>query len=105
MVDPANDWGDILGGYDMSGAKQYSFWAKTNDGKLKATVGFGLIGKDKPYPDSDKLSEEIELTEEWKKYSFKIKKKDLCCIRSGFVLFSSSSLFPHDIYIDDILFE
>ena len=28
FVDPANDWGDILGGYDISGATTLSFWAK-----------------------------------------------------------------------------
>ncbi len=26
-VDPPNDWGDMLGGYDISGAKTFSFWA------------------------------------------------------------------------------
>ncbi|APD06318.1 hypothetical protein UJ101_00781 [Flavobacteriaceae bacterium UJ101] len=105
FVDPANDWGTILGGYDISNAKTFSFWAKTNQTHLKATVGFGLIDKNKPYPDTAKKSKEIILTDKWKKYTIKTKKLDLSCIRSGFVLFSSSNGFPHEIYIDNIVFE
>ena len=105
FVDPANDWGDILGGYDISQAKKLSFWAKADQKNIKATVGFGLINKDKPFPDTGKKSIEIVLTEKWKKYTIKAKKEDLSCIRSGFVIFSSSDGFPHEIYIDDILFE
>ncbi|MCP4120703.1 MAG: hypothetical protein GY751_02995 [Bacteroidetes bacterium] len=105
FVDPANDWGDILGGYDISGAKKFSFWAKVDDGKLKATIGFGLIENDKPYPDTGKRSNEIVLTEEWKKYSIKTKKLDLSCIRSGLVLFSNGTGFPHAIYLDNVVFE
>lgn len=28
FVDFVNDWGDILGGYDLSGVILFSFWAK-----------------------------------------------------------------------------
>jgi len=105
FVDPANDWGDILGGYDISGATTFSFWAKANDHNIKATIGFGLIDKDKPFPDTSKKSKEIVLHTEWKKYTIKIKKMDLSCIRSGLVIFSSSHGFPQDIYIDDVVFE
>jgi len=105
FVDPANDWGDILGGYDLSGAKTFSFWAKAGDDNVKATIGFGLIGKDKPFPDTAKKSKEIILNTEWKKYTIKIKKLDLSCIRSGLVVFSSSNGFTQDIYIDDVVFE
>jgi len=104
LVDPANDWGDILGGYDISEAQTFSFWAKANT-KVKATIGFGLIGKDKKYPDTAKESIELQLTTKWKKYSIKTKKLDLSCIRSGFVLFSQGYLFGHTIYIDDVVFE
>jgi len=105
FVDPANDWGDVLGGYDITGARKFSFLAKVDDGNLKAKIGFGLIDADKPYPDSDKRSKEVELTEEWKKYSIKTKRLDLSCIRSGLVLFSSGNGFPHAIYLDDVFFE
>lgn len=105
FVDPPNDWGDILGGYDLSGAKKFSFWAKANDTNVKATIGFGLIGKDKPFPDTAKKSIDIVLTTKWKKYSINTKRLDLSCIRSGLVIISSSKGFPHDIYLDDVVFE
>ena len=105
FVDPANDWGDILGGYDLSGAKTFSFWAKTKEGQVEAKVGFGLIDKDKPFPDSGKQSIDITLTDQWKKYTIKIKKTDLSCIRSGLVFFSSSNGFPQEIYLDEVVFE
>ncbi|MFK7972383.1 MAG: glycoside hydrolase family 2 TIM barrel-domain containing protein [Bacteroidia bacterium] len=105
LVDPANDWGDILGGYNISGAKTFSFWAKASDTQIKATIGFGLIGKDQKFPDTGKKSVEIALTKEWKRYTIKTKKLDLSCIRSGLVIFSSSNGFRHDIFIDDVVFE
>lgn len=105
LVDPANDWGDILGGYDISEAKTFSFWAKTKDIDVKAKIGFGLIGEDKRYPDTAKPMLEITLTNKWKKYTIKTKKLDLSCIRTGFVLFAGSDGFRQEIYIDDIVFE
>lgn len=104
LVDPANDWGEILGGYDISGAKTFSFWAKSNF-DVHATIGFGLIDKDKPFPDTAKKSVKIKLTDEWKKFTIKTKKLDLSCIRSGLVLFSNGNGYPYKIYIDDVVFE
>jgi hypothetical protein len=105
FVDPKNDWGDTLGGYEIEDAKTFSFWAKADRDGVTATIGFGLIDKDKPFPDTDKKSKKIELSTEWKKYSFKIKRADLSCIRSGLVLFSNSFGFPQSIYIDEVVFE
>jgi hypothetical protein len=105
FVDPANDWGDILGGYDLSAATTFSFWAKASYNDLKATVGFGLIEDDKPFPDTAQESIEIELTDEWKKYTIRTGRADLRCIRSGFVLFSGGKGLSHQIYIDEIVFE
>jgi hypothetical protein len=41
----------------------------------------------------------------WEKYTIKIKKEDLSCIRTGFVLFSGGNGSPYEIYLDDIVFE
>jgi hypothetical protein len=104
LVNPANDWGEILGGYDISGAKTFSFWAKSNF-DVHATIGFGLIDTDKSFPDTAKKSVKIKLTDEWKKFTIKTKKLDLSCIRSGLVLFSNGNGYPYKIYIDDVIFE
>lgn len=105
LVDPLNDWGDVLGGYDLRGAKTFSFWAKASEKDLKATIGFGLIGKDKTYPDTAKKSIEVKLSTEWKQYTIKLKKLDMSCIRSGLVIFSSAYGMGHHIYFDDVVFE
>ena len=105
LVDPANDWGEILGGYDISGAKSFSFWAKADTDNVKASVGFGLIEKDKPFPDTAKKSIDIELGKEWKKYTISTKKLDLSCIRSGFTIFASGYGIGYSIYIDEVVFE
>lgn len=105
LVTPPDDWGDIEGGYDLSGATQFSFWAKSNENKLSTKIGFGLIKKDKPFPDSVIEHKEINLTTKWKKYTIKLKNKDMTCIRSGLVIFSQANGKPHHIYIDDVVFE
>lgn len=105
LVDPANDWGEILGGYDVSGAKKFSFWAKASKKSVTATIGFGLIGRDKPFPDTAKKSIEVKLTTKWKKHSISTKKLDLSCIRSGLTIFSSSFGSGQDLFIDDVVFE
>ena len=105
FVDPPNDWGETLGGYDISGAEKFSFWAKASKNKLTATIGFGMIGKNKPFPDTGKKLIKIKLTTKWKKYTIKTKKLDLSCIRSGLVIFSQSYRSSQDIYLDDIVFE
>ena len=107
-MNPINDWGEIQGGYDLRGAKTFSFWAKSSKDGLKAQIGFGLIGKDKTYPDTAKILKEFKLTTKWKKYTFKLKKEDLSCIRSGLVIFSTGHWTygnTHSLYFDDVVFE
>lgn len=105
MVNPADDWGDLAGGYDISGAKTFSFWAKCTQDDRNANIGFGLIKNDKPFPDSTIRMKEINLSTKWKKYTFKLKKEDLSCIRSGFVIFSTGFKQGHEIFIDNVVFE
>jgi hypothetical protein len=104
FVDPKNDWGDVAGGYEIIGAKTFSFWAKAST-DMTATIGFGMIGNDKPFPDSTKKAIEVKLNTKWKKYTINVKNLDLSCIRSGLVVFSSSNGTPQDIYIDNVVFE
>lgn len=104
-VDPVNDWGDNPGGYDLTGAKKFSFWAKASRDGVKVEIGFGLIDDDKPYPDTAKKKKEIYLSSEWKNYTISTKYLDMSCIRSGLVLFGVGDGEPFDIYLDDIVFE
>ena len=105
FVDPPNDWGEILGGYDLTGATTLRFWAKANYDNLPIQIGVGLLEEDRTYHDTDKKMVDITLTREWKEYTIKLKRLDLSCIRSGLVLFASGQGVRHQIYLDEVRFE
>ncbi len=56
---PANDWGDAPGGFDLTGAKKLTFWARGEKGGEIVNFSFGIIGKDKPF--SDTASNQLEV--------------------------------------------
>ncbi|MDB5272254.1 MAG: glycosyl hydrolase family 2, barrel domain [Chitinophagaceae bacterium] len=106
FVDPVNDWGDRAGGFDLTGAKKFTFWAKASSADAEATIGYGMIDKNKEFFDTDKQSKKILLTTEWKKYEINIPKSaGLRCIKSGLVIYSNAVGSPFSIYIDEVRFE
>ena len=106
FVDPGNDWGDRAGGFDLTGATKYSFWAKSSSDEAVATIGYGMIDSNKEFYDTDKQSKKISLTTEWKKYEINIPKSaDLRCIKSGLVVYSNAVGGPFSIFIDEVKFE
>ena len=105
LVDPADDWGKILGGYDISGASTFSFWARASSSRINVNIGFGLIGEDQPFPDTAKKSIDVQLGTRWQHYSIDISDLDLSCIRSGLVVFAGGIGKAHKIYFDDVVFE
>ena len=102
---PPGDWGDRAGGYDLSGAKKLSFWARGERGGEKVKFGVGLIGDDKPYRDSMKIDAEFPLTQDWKQYEFKLAGRDLSRIKSGFFWTLAAQGENVVFYLDDIQFE
>ncbi len=99
---PANNWGDAQGGFDLTGAKTLSFWAKAKHAGLKVTFGFGVIGAGKTYSDSSKGSRKITLTTKWKKYTIRLKGKDLTRIVTGFFFSAGAPGKPFTFYLDNI---
>lgn len=84
-LDPANNWGDNKGGYNLTGAQKLVFWARGEKGGEVVTFKMGGIGMGHAYPDSDSAtSDPITLTKEWKQYSIDLKDKDLTRIIGGF---------------------
>ena len=68
-------------------------------------VGVGILGKEKPYPDSAIVSEKgIRLGKEWKRYQIRLKKADLSRIKTGFVVTTSGRNADTIVYLDDIRF-
>ena len=104
--DPANDWGDQAGGYDLTGAKKLKFWARGDQGEETVTFKFGILGPDKNYPDSASGdSGAIKLTKEWTEYTIDLGGKDLTHIKTGFVWSLAGQGQPVVFYLDDIRFE
>jgi len=103
--DPANNWGDQEGGFDLTGATQLELWARGEYGGEKVSFGVGLIGSDKPHADSGMTKVEgIELTRDWQRFVVPLKNIDLSSIKTGFVMTLTGRQTPVTIYLDSIRF-
>lgn len=102
---PANDWGELPGGYDLSSAERLVFWARGKEGGERVKFGLGLIGIEKKYHDSCKAESEITLTRDWKQYAIELSEKELIRIKSGFVWSLAGQGKPIEFYLDDIQYE
>ena len=93
--DPANDWGDAPGGYDLKGARRLTFWARGEKGGESVNFGLGVIGPEKPFADSAKVTlDGIKLTRDWKRYTIDLGGVDLSRVKSGFVFTLAGSRAP-----------
>lgn len=102
---PANDWGDKVGSINLKGAKRLSFWLRGGSGGEKVKVQFGILGKDKTYPDSGSGSAELTLTNDWKQFSIDVSGQDMSRIKTGFVLVVAGNGHPQTVYVDGIRYE
>lgn len=103
---PASDWGDKPGGWDLSGAKSLSFWARGEKGGEVASFQIGILGSDKKFSDSANAKlDNVVLTNEWKQYRLDLSAKNLSRIKTGFVINVANPGKPLTIYVDDISYE
>jgi hypothetical protein len=104
---PANNWGYRKGGFDLTGAKALTFWAKGEKGG--EVIGeFKMGGISGEYSDSDSTGiGPVTLTNEWKKYTIDLEGLDLSYISGGFCWVCSRLDNPESItfYLDDINYE
>ena len=103
---PANDWGENPGGFDLTGARHLSFWARGAIGGETVSFSFGLIKSDKPFHDSasGKL-DHVSLTKDWKQYTIDLTGKDLTDIKSGFCWVVAGSGAPITFFLDGVQYE
>ena len=104
---PANNWGDRQGGFDLTGATKLTFWAKGEQGGERIEE-FKLGGITGLYPDSDIAGiGPVLLTNEWKQYEIDLRGKDLSYISGGFALSTNIDVNPEGatFYLDDIRYE
>jgi hypothetical protein len=103
---PANDWGELPGGFDLTGAKKLTFWARGAEGGEKIDFAVGILGSDKPYPDTAKAERKgVKLKREWKRYSIDLDDEDLTRVKTPFVWTMGGRGRPVTFYLDDIRFE
>jgi hypothetical protein len=105
---PANNWGNKKGGFDLTGMTKLTFWARGAKGQeviQKFMVG-GIKGT---YSDTASIETggPIELTDTWKQYTINLAGRDLSYISGGFGWVTTSDLNPDGciFYLDDIKFE
>jgi hypothetical protein len=104
--DPAEDWGDKAGGWNLTGAKRLTFWARGNQGGEEVSFKFGILDKVKPHHDSASGSlDEVKLTPEWKQYTIDLAGKNLADIKSGFCWSTKGQGNPLTFFLDDIQYE
>jgi hypothetical protein len=106
-LEPANNWGNVQGGFNLKGAVRITFWARgLKGGEVLSEVKVGGIkGK---YPDSDIASlKNIGLTTEWEMYEIDLKDKKMSHIAGGFCIILDRYNNPEGatVFIDNIIYE
>ncbi len=103
--DPPNNWGDMDGGHNLSGAGFLELWARGAYGGEKVKFGVGLLQSDRDYPDSGMASiDNVVLTSEWQRFRIPLESVDLTSIKTGFYVVLTGRSSAVTIYLDDIRF-
>ncbi|MCM8813429.1 MAG: hypothetical protein NC924_05780 [Candidatus Omnitrophica bacterium] len=104
---PANNWGEKKGGFDLRGATKLTFWARGEKGGERITE-FKVGGISGAYPDSDSASiGPIDLTADWQQYTIFLTNMELSYINGAFCWATNADSNPEGctFYLDDIRFE
>ena len=81
---PANNWGEKKGGFDVRGAKKLTFWARGEKGEERI-MEFKVGGISGSYPDSDSASiGPIDLTAEWQQFTIDLVDRICRTLTAGF---------------------
>ncbi|NCC50681.1 MAG: hypothetical protein EOM20_05635 [Spartobacteria bacterium] len=103
---PANNWGTVEGGYNLTRAKVLSFWARGAKGG--EVVEFILGGASSVFPDSDGLTTgDVTLRPEWTRYFFDLSQADLNYISSGFgfVIKQDTNPMGCTFFLDEVQYQ
>ena len=104
---PANNWGNRKGGFDLTGANKLTFWVKGEKGGERIEE-FKIGGVTGDYPDSDSaVIGPVILTSEWRQYSIDLRGKDLSYISGGFAWSTNVDVNQESctFYLDDLKYE
>ncbi|MFH0913261.1 MAG: hypothetical protein V1884_03140 [Candidatus Omnitrophota bacterium] len=104
---PANNWGNKKGGFDLTGMTKITFWARGEKGG-EVIQKFVIGGMKGVYSDSATVEiGPVELTDSWTQYTINLAGRDLSYISGGFSWVATADLNPSGItfYLDDIKYE
>jgi hypothetical protein len=106
---PANNWGNMPGGYNLKGATKLVFWARgERGGERIEEFRVGGIGPFEQFPDTGaSVLPRVTLTREWKEYTIDLHGQDLSRISGGFAWSTNVEANPEScvFYLDEIRFE
>ena len=104
---PANNWGENEGGYDLSGKRRLTFWARgAKGGEVISEFKMGGLSGTKGDSDSASITS-IVLSKDWQPYTIELSGKDLRHIIGGFcwVVNRDSNPSGMTFFLDDIRYE
>ncbi len=104
---PANNWGAVDTGYDLSKATKLTFWARGAKGgeRIEEFKVGGIMGE---FSDSDTAAiGPVVLNKEWTQYTIDLKGKDMSYIIGGFCWTTNIDVNPEGatFYLDEIKYE
>lgn len=103
---PGNNWGERPGGWNLTGSKRLTFWARGERGDEVVSFQFGLVGSDKRYHDTAKGElQNVRLTKDWQEFSLDVSGDDLSRILTGFAWVVAGQGKPVTFYLDDVRYE
>jgi len=84
--EPLNNWGEMDGGYNLTGAKKFVFWAKGAQGgeEVEFMVGGGAGKNGKKGNTAEAKLGKVTLAKDWTKYTIDLSGKDMSNIIFGF---------------------
>jgi len=104
---PANNWGNREGGYNLNGAKNMVFMARGEKGN-ESIAEFKIGGIEGNFRDSGAAAiGPLTLTKAWKQYTIPLADQELSSIAGGFCLTLTRDQNPDGavVYLDNIRFE
>ncbi len=99
---PANNWGKLPGGFNLSGAATLQFWARGKRDGEKVTILLGVLKRDVPYHDSASLSRTLTLSSSWKHYTINLAGLDLSRIVTAFGWTTAAQSQPVTFYLSEV---
>jgi hypothetical protein len=103
---PANDWGDLPGGFDLRSAKRLTFWARGASGGETVDFSAGVLPPEKAFGDSARVElKSVRLTRDWKQYTIDLAGNDMSRIKTGFGWSTAGRGEATVFFLDQIQYE